>query len=117
MLQQTMRNDLYQWVNNIDFKTNTTHLKAFKAGWRARNRLDAPRHKEVTDRYASQILRKLAQYLPDQHIDMLRYSFGARPDITVCMTVEQIINQYNDTPDREAEVNRLLQQFLKLHFS
>ena len=39
-----------------------------------------------------------------------------RGSIQICMTVNQIIMDYEDTPEREEEVTRLLELLCKNHF-
>jgi hypothetical protein len=54
--------------------------------------------------------------VPEVLVIELRIAMGAKRSITICATVTRIIDQYNDTPERESIVTSCLESLLRIHF-
>ncbi len=62
------------------------------------------------------ILKELEKYIPRQYVLMLEMDIEQKGSILMCMTVNEIIKNYNSTEEEEQTVTKLLCALLGLHF-
>lgn len=115
-MQQNMRQALMDYMASLDYQVNTTHMQAFKAGWRAYKRQQVPQP-EVGHRYVSQVLRELGKFVPQNFIDLLRINCDHKGSIAICNTVDLIMADFDGPVAVEIQIVVLLQKLLKIHFS
>lgn len=115
MPKQTMTQALSTYRAENEY-INTSHAKAFKAGWRASVRNNIQPLSKKGKEYASTIFVRLRVLLPGDLAPALELSFQRKECITICSTVNRVLKEYNDTIQKEREVEKLLRKLLKLHF-
>lgn len=64
----------------------------------------------------TQIIHNLKIYLSNYHINLILLALSLPNDITFCMTVSDIIKEYNSDQEDENIVSELLSRLCYLHF-